>query len=461
MIYNHNLQKNEFETVANNMRKFTKTMNEAMSKLKDMEQTLEEEELTNIQTSVEIMKTEMEGLKRDQVLNEQNDEKLKNLVNEMKKQQQTIETQIGREMKQAQSTIKELQRGITALNITEEGLSSFVTGQEMRDQVNLGVSRVSKELEKYKAYMDPIEKKVLGTNNSNSLQNQIDEVNHQINMIQDLQKTEIGDLNRAEAELNILKAWREEMPSAHDIITRRVAKDDPVYAKIENLRKMTEDQEISINQLEGALNTKIDTNEAQHLTADDRLKRVEALVIAMGQDKSKELRMKEMEEQVNKLEGVTHKQKWTEDKINVLQDQVRQLAESTEVDLIEKLKPLQKQIKNILALQNANMASGGKYAAPTDSNQVGLTALGLSSQLRSPTPSQLVDPDGKLRRRNSTLGWDEDQNSSQRKVDRISMSDANRVGNSQTLHQSPTQSRPASKLKEELTSTKKKNKYAL
>ena len=37
MIYNHNLQKNEFETVANNMRKFTKTMNEAMSKLKDME----------------------------------------------------------------------------------------------------------------------------------------------------------------------------------------------------------------------------------------------------------------------------------------------------------------------------------------------------------------------------------------------------------------------------------------
>ena len=57
----------------------------------------------------------------------------------------------------------------------------------------------------------------------------------------------MGDLNRAEAELNILKAWREEMPSAHDIITRRVAKDDPVYAKIENLRKMTEDQEISIN----------------------------------------------------------------------------------------------------------------------------------------------------------------------------------------------------------------------
>ena len=44
------------------------------------------------------------------------------------------------------------------------------------------------------------------------------------------------------------------------------------------------------------MNTKIDTNEAQHLTADDRLKRVEALVIAMGQDKSKELRMKEMEE---------------------------------------------------------------------------------------------------------------------------------------------------------------------
>ena len=63
-------------------------------------------------------------------------------------------------------------------------------------------------------------------------------------------------------------------------------------------------------------------------------------MIAMGQDKSKELRMKELEEQVNKLEGCNSKMKWTEERIGVIQDQVRQLAESTEVDLIEKLKPI-------------------------------------------------------------------------------------------------------------------------
>ena len=52
------------------MRKFTKTLNEALSKLKDMEQTLEEEELTKLSTDVEIMKQDIEGLRRDQILNE-------------------------------------------------------------------------------------------------------------------------------------------------------------------------------------------------------------------------------------------------------------------------------------------------------------------------------------------------------------------------------------------------------
>ena len=195
---------------------------------------------------------------------------------------------------------------------------------------------------------------------------------------------------------------------------------------------------MSIQKLEQELHIKIDTNEQQHLAADERLKRVEALVIAMGQDKSKELRLKDMEEQVNKLEGVTHKQKWTEDKINVLQDQVRQLAESTEVDLLEKLRPIQKQIKNILALQNANAASGGKYLAPDASpNAIGLAALGLSSSntLRSPTPNQIVDPDGKMRRRNSTLDFDGESNPSHRKPNRISVHDANR---STSILQSPT-----------------------
>ena len=46
------------------------------------------------------------------------------------------------------------------------------------------------------------------------------------------------------------------------------------------------------------MTTKIETVDFNHGGQDDRLKRVEALVIAMGQDKSKELRMKEMEEKV-------------------------------------------------------------------------------------------------------------------------------------------------------------------
>ena len=125
---------------------------------------------------------------------------------------------------------------------------------------------------------------------------------------------------------------------------------------------MTDDQEESIRQLEDAMTTKIETVDHQHGGAEDRLKRLEALVMAMGQDKSKELRMKDLEEQIKQLGGCNSKMKWTEEKIGVLQDQVRQLAETTEVDLIEKLKPIQKQIKNILTLQNQNLANGGKYA---------------------------------------------------------------------------------------------------
>ena len=87
----------------------------------------------------------------------------------------------------------------------------------------------------------------------------MDEVLHEIGMISDLQKTEVQDLNRVEAEVNTLKAWRAEMPSAIEISKRKVAKDDPIHAKIDNLRKMTDDQEVAINKLEDALTHKIET----------------------------------------------------------------------------------------------------------------------------------------------------------------------------------------------------------
>ena len=85
--------------------------------------------------------------------------------------------------------------------------------------------------------MNPFEQKVLGTGVSKSLQSQIDEVVHEIGMIQDLQKTEISDLNRVEADIGVLKTWRDTMPSPLDISKRRVAKDDPIHGLFDNLRK--------------------------------------------------------------------------------------------------------------------------------------------------------------------------------------------------------------------------------
>ena len=41
-------------------------------------------------------------------------------------------------------------------------------------------------MEKYKVYMEPIEKQVIGTSTTKSLQHQIEEVAHQIGMISDL-----------------------------------------------------------------------------------------------------------------------------------------------------------------------------------------------------------------------------------------------------------------------------------
>ena len=43
-------------------------------------------------------------------------------------------------------------------------------------------------------------------------------------------------------------------------------------------------------------------------------------MIAMGQDKSKELRLKEVEDKAGLVDACTSKMKWTEERINVLQD---------------------------------------------------------------------------------------------------------------------------------------------
>ena len=109
-------------------------------------------------------------------------------------------------------------------------MSAFVTRTELRDQLTVGMGKAVKELDKYKLYMEPVEKKVLGTSNSKALQTQIDEILHEIGLIQDLQKNEVNDLNRAEAEINTLQAWRSEMPSATEISKLKVSKDDPIYA---------------------------------------------------------------------------------------------------------------------------------------------------------------------------------------------------------------------------------------
>ena len=78
-------------------------------------------------------------------------------------------------------------------------------------------------------------------------------------------------------------------------------------------------------------------------------------------------------------------------------------------------------MKKILTLQNANVVLNNNYMSQTI-DQNATTGITTPLGLRSPTPTQLIDPDGKLRRRNSTLGWDENQRSG-RKIDRITAND--------------------------------------
>lgn len=72
-------------------------------------------------------------------------------------------------MKQIQSILNELTRRADAADGVGENLSFFVTGKELRDQVSQAVAKVTKDLEKYKSHMEPIEKRVLGTASSKSM----------------------------------------------------------------------------------------------------------------------------------------------------------------------------------------------------------------------------------------------------------------------------------------------------
>ena len=49
------------------------------------------------------------------------------------------------------------------------------------------------------------------------------------------------------------------MPSANELTKLKVAQNDPIHVKIDNLRKMTDDQEVSIRQLEEQMTSKIET----------------------------------------------------------------------------------------------------------------------------------------------------------------------------------------------------------
>lgn len=85
-------------------------------------------------------------------------------------------------MKQIQSILNELTRRADAADVTGENLSFFVTGKELRDQVAQAVGKVTKDLEKYKSHMEPIEKRVLGTSSTKSMITQFDELTHEVEL---------------------------------------------------------------------------------------------------------------------------------------------------------------------------------------------------------------------------------------------------------------------------------------
>ena len=100
---------------------------------------------------------------------------------------------------------------------------------------------MTKDLEKYKSHMEPIEKRVLGTSTSKSMISHFDEIAHEVEIQKDRLKGFQDDLQRVEADLRTIKAWRIEMPSVVEIMKRKVDKDDPVYGKLDNLKRMIDE----------------------------------------------------------------------------------------------------------------------------------------------------------------------------------------------------------------------------
>ena len=72
------------------------------------------------------------------------------------------------------------------------------------------------------------------------------------------------------------------MPSVVEIMKRKVDKDDPVYGKLDNLKKMIDEQTDATDKLDDVYHEKIEGVGDRINASDERVKRLEALVIAMG-----------------------------------------------------------------------------------------------------------------------------------------------------------------------------------
>ena len=93
------------------------------------------------------------------------------------------------------------------------------------------------------------------------------------------------------------------MPSASDIANRKVADNDPIQTKIGSLQEIINNHITSL----GTMAKNFETIDHKSKGQDDILKRVETKLDSISQDKSKELKLKELEDSVSRLEGQASK----------------------------------------------------------------------------------------------------------------------------------------------------------
>ena len=161
------------------------------------------------------------------------------------------------------------------------------------------------------------------------------------------------NLNRVQNDVNTLKTIKIEKASTETSKPKSIAKDDPIYTRIEIFQKVLADQENSIKQikqLEEAMTNKIQTIDKQIGTHEDKVKRLESSMTSTAKEKPKDQKYKEIESKASLVDGFAAKLKQNEQRITMLQDQLKQFQENAEDDLIEKLKPIHKQMKKILSL---------------------------------------------------------------------------------------------------------------